>query len=135
MWLAILRQRQYAVPAETNAKSAQTKTETGSEVLDLLGAVVEDAWKERLRTAETVQTSLAARLRTLDQKRNRLVDAYLGGVASISERTSGSQNDWTTMRLKLVAAWTWRCLPVQICARRSTWRNRCCWIFQAVGTA
>jgi hypothetical protein len=38
-----------------------------------------------------VQTSLAARLRTLDQKRNRLVDAYLGG-RGIDQRTYERQS-------------------------------------------
>jgi hypothetical protein len=45
----------------------------------MLSAVLEDAWKERVRTSGAAQTSLAARLRELEQKRNRLVDAYLDG--------------------------------------------------------
>ncbi len=48
-------------------------------MLDLLGAVVEDAWKERVQTAEATQKRIEARLRDLEMKRNRLVDAYIDG--------------------------------------------------------
>ncbi len=61
------------------------------EVLGLLGAVVEDAWKERAKTSASARVSLAARLRDLEQRRNRLLDAYLDG-RGIDQRTFECQS-------------------------------------------
>ena len=50
-----------------------------SEIFGLLDAVVEDAWKDRLRESLAAEKRLAARMSDLEVKRNRLVDAYLDG--------------------------------------------------------
>ena len=41
-----------------------------AEMLDLVGAVVKDAWKERVNTSEAVQKALTARLRRVVKKRD-----------------------------------------------------------------
>ena len=60
-------------------------------MIDLLGAVVEDAWNDRTKTSAATRTSLAARLRDLEQRRDRLVDAYLAG-RGIDQRTFERQS-------------------------------------------
>jgi len=49
------------------------------EIFCLLDAVVEEAWKDRLRESLVVEKRLATRMSDLELKRDRLVDAYLDG--------------------------------------------------------
>lgn len=60
------------------------------EVFRLLAAVVEDAWKDRVRHALVAEKRLAERMRDLEVKRNRLVDAFLAG-RGIDEETYENQ--------------------------------------------
>lgn len=56
----------------------------------LLAAVMGDAWHEREQSAKAVESSLRAEIDELDQRRNRLVDAYLK-ERGISESPLDSQ--------------------------------------------
>ena len=49
------------------------------EMMDLLGAVVKDAWNTRAQTSKAAREALTSRLRNVEKKRNALVDAYLDG--------------------------------------------------------
>ncbi len=78
------------------------------EMLDLLGAVVEDAWEERVKTAKAAEKALTGRLRDVERRRDALMDAYLDG-RGIDQRTFEQQkqrlsNDEAELRNRLATA-------------------------------
>lgn len=79
-----------------------------SEMLDLLGAVVSDAWKERVQTAKAAERALTTRLMDVERRRDRLTDAYLDG-RGIDQQNYEKQirrldNDEKVLRNRLDAA-------------------------------
>ena len=76
-----------------------------AEMLDLVGAVVKDAWKERVHTSEAAQKALTARLRRVVKKRDTLVDAYLEGrgidQATFERQTKRLDNDEAELRNRI----------------------------------
>ena len=76
-----------------------------AEMLDLVGAVVKDAWKERVNTSEAAQKALTARLRRVVKKRDTLVDAYLDGrgidQATFERQTKRLDKDEAELRNRI----------------------------------
>jgi len=74
----------------------------------LAGAVVKDAWKERVITSEDAQKALTARLWGVVKKRDTLVDAYLEGrgidQATFECQTKRLDNDEAELRNRIDVA-------------------------------
>ncbi len=79
-----------------------------AELLDLVGAVVKDAWKERVNTSEAAQKALTARLWEVEKKRDTLVDAYLDGrgidQATFERQTKRLDNNEAELRNRIDVA-------------------------------
>ena len=77
------------------------------EVFNLLNAVVEDAWKERLRESSGARSRFEAHMKNVEVKRDRLVDAYLDqriDQATYEHQLARLGNDEAQIRAQLDAA-------------------------------
>ena len=80
---------------------------SAARVFTLLGAVVEDAWKERTSADVAAHRALRDRMGVLDLKRNRLVDVYLDrGIdqATFEGQSARLDHEQTDLRERIEAA-------------------------------